>query len=142
MPQRDREQRLTRTEKLAGVEQQKAQAKSGIATWDERPPWGIPHEITGGGNGHYYLDDPRPLDQPDIPYEQYAAEMDRREQNDPYPDWEPSAEAEPPHPVVRPWEDSYRVPCAMRHYVYPSRAPKVKKLEPIDAPEQTDLEIE
>lgn len=158
MPQRDREQRLTRAEKLAGVEQQKAQAKTGIATWHEVPEWSVlPKEITGGVNCSY-LHDPRPLDQPDIPYEQYAAEMDRRLEADPYPDWETAAEMnrrhqddpdwkplpedEPPHPSVRPWEHSYQISLAMRRYVYPPSKPKPKKVEPVDAPEQVALDDE
>jgi len=107
------------------LEQQKAQAKTGIATWYEESYWMAPDEITGGVNGFYLLD-PRPLDQPDIPYEQYKAEMDRS-----IPEFAHGG-----------WHDSYRVSCALRRYVAPTPKLKAKTVVPVDAPEQADLEIE
>jgi hypothetical protein len=135
MAQRDREQPLTRAEKLAGVEQQ----PTGLATWDECDYWMAPNEITGGVNG-FFLRDPRPLDQPDVPLAQYAAEMDRRLQEDPDPDWE-AAEGAVPNPEFCGWKDSYRVSCEMRRYVRPAPAPKPQKVESV-APEQVALDDE
>jgi hypothetical protein len=123
------------------LEQQKAQAKTGLATWDEVPYWAAPDEITGGINGFFLLD-PRPLDQPDISLAQYAAEMDRRrlQEEDPHPEW---AAADVPIQAVHVgWKDPYRVSCAMRRYVYPPSKPKPKKVEPVDAPEQVALDDE
>jgi hypothetical protein len=76
----------------------------------------------------------------DIPLAQYAAEMDRREQENPEPEWE-AAEGAVPDPEFCGWKDSYRVSCAMRRYVYPPPKPKVAKpIVPVDAPEQVSLD--
>jgi hypothetical protein len=86
----------------------------------------------------YHLLPARPaaLDEPDVPRAQYEAEMARREQEDPYPDWETRPDLELPPLGV----DSYKISCAMRHYVPPAPAPKPKKVEPVDSPDQVALD--